>query len=293
MYTGRYCFYLTMAVTWGTNLVAPLIAIASTNIRLEGWRFSPDYQQLDFVLSAPTQPNVFYLQEPARLVVDLPNTKLGMVATRQDYSGLVQRVRVSQLNATDTRIVMDLAPGSPFNPAQVQVQALSTTQWSIRPFTNTQFNPPGNSQSQLLQTQPVGNQPGYSPSPQLNTLPPGVYPPSPPINYPGNNPGGGYPNLPGGMVQPINPNNPNFPNPNDNFSNQSPPTVVVPPINPINNNPGGFPNNPLPPPSFPNQTGNWPNPPLITPNPRIYQQNQPSQQNQILEWGQQLPPVSQ
>ncbi len=259
MHTGRYFFYLTMAVTWGTNLVAPLIAIASPNNRLEGWRFSPDYQQLDFVLSAPTQPSVFYLREPSRLVVDLPNTKLGMVATRQDYPGLVQRVRVSQLNATDTRIVMDLAPGSPFNPAQVQVQALSTTQWSVRPFTNSQFNPFGNSPSQFLQTQPVGNQPGYNPFSQPNTLPPGVYPPSPPMNNPGNNPWTG--------IQPTNPNNPNFPNSSQNLPNQSPPTVVVPPITPINNNPGGFPNNPLPPPVFPGQPGTWPNPPLITPNP--------------------------
>ena len=205
--------------------------IAAPSAKLEDWRFYPEASQLEINLSAGTTPNYFYLAQPPRIVVDLPNTKLGYVSTQQNYSGAIQKIRVSQLKANVTRIVLDLAPGTVFTPNQVQLQPLSqqnTTRWVLRPFiANGVSSQPGN-----YPQPPVG----YNNYPQPgNYPPPGGY-----NNYPqtGNNlPPGGY--------------------------NSQTPLVTVPPLN--SSNPTQESGSVLPPPVFSNQPSNFNNlPPAVT-----------------------------
>lgn len=104
--------------------------------KLNNWRFSPGTKKLEITLSSGKTPQYFYLAEPPRLVVDIPDTKLGSVSTMQNYTGAIQRVRVSQLSANVTRIVLDLAPGFAADPNQVQLQPVSKqnpTRWVLRP----------------------------------------------------------------------------------------------------------------------------------------------------------------
>jgi N-acetylmuramoyl-L-alanine amidase len=123
-------FFATIALT-------PNFTIAAPAIKLNNWRFNPQAQQLEINLSASTTPEYFYLAEPPRLVVDLPNTQLGNVVTQQSYQGKIQRIRVSQMNPSVTRIVLDLAPGSVIDPNQVQLKPISgknPTRWVLRPL---------------------------------------------------------------------------------------------------------------------------------------------------------------
>ncbi len=111
--------------------------VTTSTAMLEDWRFSPEASQLEITLTAASQPHYFYLSQPSRLVIDLPATKLGYVPTKQNYSGPIQSIRVSQLKAGTTRIVMDLAPGTVINPHQVQLQPVSwqnPTRWVLRPL---------------------------------------------------------------------------------------------------------------------------------------------------------------
>jgi hypothetical protein len=154
--------------------------------KLDKWRFSPKTQQLEITLSSGTTPRYFYLAQPSRLVVDLPNTKLGKIITQQNYSGAIKSIRISQLNANDTRIVLDLAPGAVFNPKKVQLQPVSrknSTRWVLRPVIagKTTAVKPGNSPSSPkkqpqtpYQTQPPSNLPVTTTNLQapLLTIPP-------------------------------------------------------------------------------------------------------------------------
>lgn len=74
-------------------------SFAAPVARLDDWRFYPEVLQLEFTLSAGITPRYFYLPQPPRIVVDLPDTKLGYVPTKQNYSGAIQRIRISQLKA--------------------------------------------------------------------------------------------------------------------------------------------------------------------------------------------------
>ncbi|HIK07193.1 MAG TPA: AMIN domain-containing protein [Trichormus sp. M33_DOE_039] len=112
-------------------------AIAAQVAKLNNWRFYPEAGKLEINLSVGKTPNYFYLSEPPRIVVDIPDTKLGYIPTQKNYTGAVQRVRVSQLNANITRIVLDLANGVVLDPNQVKLQPISQqnpTRWVLRPF---------------------------------------------------------------------------------------------------------------------------------------------------------------
>ncbi|MBE8986811.1 AMIN domain-containing protein [Nostoc sp. LEGE 12450] len=234
--------------------------------KLDNWRFSPKTQRLEINLSAGTTPRYFYLAQPSRLVIDLPNTKLGKVTTQQNYSGAIKSIRVSQLNANDTRIVLDLAPGTAFNPKQVQLQPVSrknSTRWVLRPVSSgkTTATKAGNS----------------APSPKKQTQTP--YKPQPPSNLPVTTTNLQAPLL---TVPPISND---LPTTITNNSGQ--PFVTVPPLNP--NTASQQPALILPPPSFPNQPGNLNSiPPSGTsefPVPTIPNASNP----QVIEFGQPLP----
>ncbi|WP_017748865.1 AMIN domain-containing protein [Scytonema hofmannii] len=307
-----YCQHL-----FGIGLLGSYVAIALHTgssyaqqiARLEDWRFNPEALQLEISLSAASQPRQFYLAQPPRIVVDLPDTKLGNVSTRQNYSGAIQSIRISQLNADVTRIVLDLAPGSLLDPARVQLQPLSrqANRWVLRPAisSNNTYLPPGD-----LPPSP-GNFPPTTINPPFSeNLPPGIYPPQPS----GSLAPGIYPSQPSGYLpsgiyppQPANDFTPNiygappslnapseFTNlpPTTNYSPQAP-FVQVPPLAP--NNPYQAPNSNLPSAFFPNQPNNYNNTPRSrTPNfPVPSAPNYPygADAPEVIDFGQPFPKI--
>jgi hypothetical protein len=104
---------------------------------LQDWRFDPNTLQLEVTLNAGTTPQYFVLNQPPRIVLDLPDTQLGNVSTEQNYSGAVQKIRVSQFQEGVTRIVLDLAPGVVLDQTQIQLQATSRqnpVRWVLNPL---------------------------------------------------------------------------------------------------------------------------------------------------------------
>ncbi len=127
-----------MLASIGVGLITftPHISLAQPMAQLDNWQFNPKTQQLEINLFGVTTPKYFYLAQPPRLVLDLPNTKLGKVLTQQEYAGVVQKIRISQLNANITRIVLDLLPGAQIQPNQIQLQPISPqnpTRWVFKP----------------------------------------------------------------------------------------------------------------------------------------------------------------
>ncbi|MFN6466179.1 MAG: AMIN domain-containing protein [Nostoc sp. DedVER02] len=234
--------------------------------KLDKWRFSPKTQQLEITLSAGTIPHYFYLAQPSRLVVDLPNTKLGKVSTQQNYSGAIKSIRVSQLNEKDTRIVLDLAPGIVFNPKQVQLQPVSrknSTRWVLRPvsYGKTTAVKPGNSPS--------------SPKKQPQT----PYQPQPPSNLPVTTTNLQAPLL---TIPPISNNLPST-----ITNNSAQPFVTVPPLTP--NTSSQQPALILPPASFSTQTNNLNNIPPSGLSESPVPTNPNVSNPQVIEFGQPLP----
>ncbi|NJL09835.1 MAG: AMIN domain-containing protein [Calothrix sp. SM1_7_51] len=288
------------------------VATTSSSARFDYWRFYPEAMQLDIGLSSPSQLRYSYLPEPSRIIVDLPNTRItSSVSMEQRFNGTINRIRVSQFNATDARLVMDISPGTFFDPRQVRLQPVSQNfdRWVLSTFANPTngsfvpgtmftpqpYNPNGGSPSGYVGTPlPPSPPPGYSDIPQ----PPNYQQPiSQPIQQPGGFFGGvmiqpqpqpnvgGFPPSPNIVPQPMVPS--------PAIVNNSPqPTVIVPPLN---TNPIQVPGNPvLPPASFPNQPGNFnSSTPFTTPGFAVPTINNPGQNipSSVIQWGDNLPPA--
>lgn len=154
------------------------ISLALTNAaKLNQWQFNPKSQKLEITLSAATKPEYFYLNQPPRLVVDLPNTQLGKVETNKTYPATMQKVRVSQFTSNITRIVIDLELGTSIDVNQVKLQPLSSqnpTRWvlsSPTPNHNTNLTKPPSSDSMMTLPPPSTNLPS-NPQPFVIVPPP-------------------------------------------------------------------------------------------------------------------------
>jgi hypothetical protein len=262
-------FFTAIALEVGSSATQPVVTkknlLRSTSVnqkletvsstiqplaKLENWRFSPKASKLEITLSAAAKPRYFFLTQPSRIVVDLPATKLGHVSTRENYSGNIQSIRVSQLKTGVTRIVMDLAPGTLLDKKQVQLQPVSfnnPTQWVLRPFVVSYGSP-----------SPSGNYPHrqglpsttIAPQPfKMEPLSTGLSNPPQTLNNQSSSTGLSNSQPPSDFSVP--PPLTNLPSSNSS-NNQQQPIVSVPPLS--RNNPSPSPNiSDLPPANFFNQ----------------------------------------
>ncbi|WP_245725917.1 N-acetylmuramoyl-L-alanine amidase [Marinobacter mobilis] len=78
---------------------------------IEGARIwpAPDHTRLVFDTSTPVEHNIFALENPARLVIDISNANLAADFSTLDLSGTpIQRIRSAARNGSDLRVVLDL-----------------------------------------------------------------------------------------------------------------------------------------------------------------------------------------
>ncbi|MBD1872219.1 AMIN domain-containing protein [Nodosilinea sp. FACHB-131] len=84
-----------------------LISPAAQAETLTAWQFDPATQQLTFTLPSGITPQYAVAADASQIVVTLPQTQLGTVATQQTYSGTVSQISLSQVNDA-TVVVLDL-----------------------------------------------------------------------------------------------------------------------------------------------------------------------------------------
>ncbi|MGJ3247193.1 MAG: AMIN domain-containing protein [Elainellaceae cyanobacterium] len=128
--------------------IAPVMMQASAQAaQLTNWQFDPATQRLEVNVPGGTSPRYFLLGQPARIVLDLPNTSVGNVPEQGNYSGLVRQIRVGQFEPGLTRIVIELSPDAVLAPQQVELEQVSADtpagdRWALRPvFANAQQPP--------------------------------------------------------------------------------------------------------------------------------------------------------
>ncbi|MBD1838293.1 AMIN domain-containing protein [Coleofasciculus sp. FACHB-64] len=124
----------TLSLVGAIAIMGSGMELKAIAARLTNWRFDPALNQLEITLDEGTTPRYFLLAQPSRIVLDLPNTQVGMVETQRSYSGPIRQIRVSQFEAGITRIVLDLAPEVVLSPQQVQLQVEPGNRWVLRPL---------------------------------------------------------------------------------------------------------------------------------------------------------------
>ncbi|MBE9206401.1 serine hydrolase [Nostoc sp. LEGE 06077] len=114
--------------------------------RLESWSFDTAQNQLNITTASGVKPRAFLIQNPTRLVIDLPGTKLDTNTVRKNFGSAVREIRVGKVDDTTTRLVVELAPGYTVDPSKLLLQGDSSTHWivkfpSVERITNPVNNP--------------------------------------------------------------------------------------------------------------------------------------------------------
>lgn len=117
-----------------------VVALSEPVRALENWQFDASSTQLVISLPKGVTPHYYLMAEPARIVLDLPHTDVGAVATEQAYSGAVRQIRVAQFQPGLARIVMELSPEAVLAPGQVELKQIQGSdsaaiqRWTLRPL---------------------------------------------------------------------------------------------------------------------------------------------------------------
>ena len=109
-----------------------LIAVSAEAGTLQSWRFNSAENRLVFITDDGVQPRAQLISDPVRLVIDLPGITLGRSTTRQSGTGGIREIRLGQVDAQTTRIVIELMPGYTLDPQRVLVRGATPTEWSVQ-----------------------------------------------------------------------------------------------------------------------------------------------------------------
>lgn len=105
--------------------------------QLTGWRFDSQAQRLSLFTDGAVQPRVQIVENPRRVVVDLPGTDLAAPANQPVPSGPVRIVRAGQFDPQTARMVIEMADGAPaLQPAQVRLRRVAPEQWLVQLLPN-------------------------------------------------------------------------------------------------------------------------------------------------------------
>ncbi|MBD1938519.1 AMIN domain-containing protein [Microcoleus sp. FACHB-68] len=142
----RQCRPLTLGFAGMMMMCTQEIAVLPAQAAiLSSWNFDSKNNQLELMVQEGAQPSFSVLSQPPRIVLDLPNTDLGVNPSQKTYSGTVRQIEVSQIQGGTTRIVMEFDPAVVLDPAQVRLQRVSAPiesgpfrdRWVLRPFVAT------------------------------------------------------------------------------------------------------------------------------------------------------------
>ncbi|MBD1916513.1 MULTISPECIES: AMIN domain-containing protein [Cyanophyceae] len=155
----------------GAGLMVSTLLIISPAAQAEtlaAWQFDPATQQLTFTLPSGITPQYTVAANASQIVVTLPQTQLGTVATQQTYSGAVSQVSLSQVNDA-TVVVLDLVADTVLAAEEVRLISIAAgdqTRWVLTasaaaPMVSTPSSTPAPGSSSMIVELPVipGNDP--------------------------------------------------------------------------------------------------------------------------------------
>jgi hypothetical protein len=120
------------------GMMSPMAIVAPARaIVLNDWMFDPTSQAVSLTLPNGVTPDFFLLAEPARIILEIPNTTLGNVTASEQYSGAVRNIRLTEV-AGGSRLVLELAPNTRLDPRHAELMATDLgngqTEWVLQPL---------------------------------------------------------------------------------------------------------------------------------------------------------------
>jgi N-acetylmuramoyl-L-alanine amidase len=102
--------------------------------KLAYWKFNKPLSRIELVTDEGVQPQAHFVTNPARVIIELPDTTVDKAKRKKIIKGTkyVTAVRVGQFDRQTTRLVVELAPGYTLNPGKIEIRGYSSTRWYIQ-----------------------------------------------------------------------------------------------------------------------------------------------------------------
>lgn len=105
--------------------------IAHAN-RLETFVYDLTDSKIEFSLKNDVEPKGSVISNPTRIVIDLPGIVYQGPTVRRRVGRGVQAVRVGQVDANTTRMVVEFSPDVTINPQQLKLKSRQPGKWSMQ-----------------------------------------------------------------------------------------------------------------------------------------------------------------
>ncbi|MBH8565655.1 serine hydrolase [Nostoc sp. CENA67] len=108
-----------------------LLSSAAKAASLESWYFDTAQNQLNITTESAVQPRAFLINNPTRLVIDLPKTQINGNTARQSFGSKIREIRIGKVDSDTTRLVVELAPGYTVSPEKLLIKGDSYSHWIV------------------------------------------------------------------------------------------------------------------------------------------------------------------
>jgi len=122
-------FSLTLGGLASSLAIAAPIAHAN---RLETFVYDLTDSKIEFSLKNDIEPKGSVISNPTRIVIDLPGIVYQGPTVRRRVGRGVQAVRVGQVDANTTRMVVEFSPDVTINPQQLKLKSRQPGKWSMQ-----------------------------------------------------------------------------------------------------------------------------------------------------------------
>ncbi|WP_414576289.1 serine hydrolase [Anabaena sp. CCY 9402-a] len=114
------------------SLISAVLLSSPVNAaRLQSWNFNPAKNQLSITTDSEVKPRAFLINNPTRIVIDLPQTSLKSDTIRKSFGSQVKEIRVGKVDDNTTRIVVELAQGYTASPDKLVVKGEAGSNWIL------------------------------------------------------------------------------------------------------------------------------------------------------------------
>ncbi|MFN6469498.1 MAG: serine hydrolase [Nostoc sp. SerVER01] len=100
--------------------------------QLQSWYFDSSQNQLHLTTTSGIEPKAFLLDNPNRLVIDLPGTSFNSDSVKQSFGNAVKEIRLGKPDSQTTRFVVELAPGYDVTSHNVSIKGDSRSHWIVK-----------------------------------------------------------------------------------------------------------------------------------------------------------------
>ncbi len=125
--------------TSGTIALAAMVSSSTLSLPvyaaiLEDWKIDPSTGIVEVLLPEGVRPRLSVGTEPPRLVVDLPNTEIGVNLTERFESGVISQVSFTQSEPELAQITINFAPGVVLDEQEIDFRPIGIENlWVLRP----------------------------------------------------------------------------------------------------------------------------------------------------------------